>query len=393
MKIGKLRYLVISRYLTYLFGYIACIIRISNNTKDVFIYTMLFLFILINSSIRIYKVKDKKYPFIFTVIIEALVIFFMSINYDYISEIYLCILMVDIFLFFKIKEGMAISLPIFLSVLASEIYCAAPGRLKYALTDFLSISLGIIFFAAAAALVRKTTLMNDEMVLLNADLKEKKEELQRANEKLKDYSQKVQEIAILNERNRLAGEIHDTIGHSLTALIMELEICTKLINKDVDKTKTELKKAEELGRYSLSEVRKSVRAIKSSNVLTGTSAIKELISDFEKTSGVKVSFEISRQQFNLSPAIEVTIYKAIQESLTNCAKYGHAKNVNIILTYKKDEVELSINNDGTNCKDIKMGVGLRTMKERTEALGGKISISSENGFSILIDIPVEENYE
>ncbi|HCQ90566.1 MAG TPA: sensor histidine kinase, partial [Clostridium sp.] len=79
------------------------------------------------------------------------------------------------------------------------------------------------------------------------------------------YSKRVENIAVLNERNRLAGEIHDTIGHSLTALIMELDICDKLIDKDIGKTKTELNKATELARYSLSEVRRSVRAIKPSD--------------------------------------------------------------------------------------------------------------------------------
>lgn len=174
---------------------------------------------------------------------------------------------------------------------------------------------------------------------------------------------------------------------------MEVDICNKLIDKDVTKTKVELKKAQELARYSLSEVRKSVRSIKSTDKLTGINAIKSLINDYEKSTGIAVHFNISRRQYKLSPAIEVTIFRAVQEALTNCAKYGHASNVYIDISFKETGVDFCISNDGLSCTDINKGVGLTTMQERVEVLGGNLKVSGENNFSINGFIPVEVENE
>lgn len=389
LELKKLTYLLISRYLTYALMYIASIIEIGSNIKSAAIFTLFFLAVLITSSLRIYKFSHRIALFISSILIELIIITFMYYYFCYVTFVLIFILIVDTFLFPRFKMSILISIPSYITLALFSFIKYKNLSIQFIFSDLLAYWVAITFFACAAYLLKKTIFLKDKMQLLYSELKKSKEDLEAANKKLKDYSKKVEEVSILNERNRLAGEIHDTIGHSLTALIMEVDICNKLIDKDVNKTKVELKKAQELARYSLSEVRKSVKSIKSNDKLTGINAIKDLISDYEKNTGIAVHFNISRRQYKLSPAIEVAVYRAIQEALTNCTKYGRANNAYVDICFKENGVEFCITNDGLSCPNIKKGTGLTTMQERVEVLGGNLKISGESNFSINGFIPVE----
>lgn len=393
LDLKKFTYILISRYLTYVLIYIGSIIIIEDNIKSVVIFTSIFLAILAISSLRIYKFTNKNYLFIASIFIELTLIIFIHNYFCHVTFVLIFIPMVDIFLFLELKKSILVSLIPYTALALATYFKDKNSHVQLIFTDILTYWLALTFFACASYLLKRTIFMKEKMETLYSQLKKSKQDLETANKKLKDYSEKVEEVSILNERNRLAGEIHDTIGHSLTALIMEVDICNKLIDKDVSKTKAELKKAQELARYSLSEVRKSVRSIKSTDKLTGINAIKDLISDYEKSTGIIVHLNISKSQYKLSPAIEVTVYRAIQEALTNCAKHGNAKNACIDILFNKKGIEFCIANDGLDCPDIKKGVGLTTMQERIEVLGGNLKVSGENAFSINGFIPVEGENE
>lgn len=393
LDLKKFTYILISRYLTYILIYISAIIIIEDSIKSVAIFTVTFLAVLATSSLRLYKFLNKNHLFIASILVELILIIFMHNYFCHVTFVLIFIPVVDIFLFLQFKQSLLVSLMPYITLALATYFNNKNSSPKLIFTNILTYWLALTFFACASYLLKKTILMKDKMEMLYSQLKESKTDLETANKKLKDYSEKVEEVSILNERNRLAGEIHDTIGHSLTALIMEIDICNKLIDKDVNKTKAELKKAQELARYSLSEVRKSVRSIKSTDKLTGINAIKDLISDYEKNTGIVVHLNISKRQYKLSPAIEVTVYRAIQEALTNCAKYGNATNAYIDICFNENGIEFCITNDGVGCSDIKKGVGLTTMQERVEVLGGNLEVSGENTFSINGFIPVEVENE
>lgn len=394
MNLKNLKYLVISRYLTYMLSYIGYIVILKDSLKDIGLFTLLFLIIIVSSSMRITKFIYKKTYFIISIIIEIIIITYMNYRFCTLSFIFLFIIIVDIFLMLEFKEALIILIFVFLSFLISIWISDLAINRRYSLPELLSLTAGITFFSAASYGIRKLFYMNEKMKCMNAEIIKSKKEIEIKNEKLKEYSEKVQQVTVLNERNRLAGEIHDTIGHSLTGLIMEINICKKLIQKnDINRIKDELEKAEEIAKYSLIEVRKSVRTIKSSKALIGIDSIKKLVEDYKRSSNVNVELEISKFRYKLSPAAEVTIYRAVQESLTNCSRYAHARNMFISILFKEKMISIIIKNDGVCCKSIKKGVGLTTMQERVEVLGGKINFSGENGFEISISIPTEENYE
>ncbi|WP_291561161.1 MULTISPECIES: sensor histidine kinase [unclassified Clostridium] len=388
MKETSLFYLLLSRFITYIGVFITSLVIMDKDINTLVMFSFLFIIILINSSFRVSKFIYKPSLFILSALVEILIVIYMQYGNNSIAFVYFYIINIDLYLLLELKQALYLSIPIYIGMFI----CLLPNTLEVILKDFILNSSIMIFMSSSASLMRIEIVMRQKIQGLYDELKKSRDELESANEKLTEYSKRVENIAVLNERNRLAGEIHDTIGHSLTALIMELDICDKLIDKDIGKTKTELNKATELARYSLSEVRRSVRAIKPSDSesLAGIHAIGELIKDFEKSSKIDIEFKVSRNQYKLSPTVEVTIYRAIQEALTNSAKHGKVDKVLIDLIFSSGKVILNIKDNGKGNGIFAKGVGLRTMEERVHSLGGQIKFLYDNGFTVYIEIPLED---
>ena len=284
------------------------------------------------------------------------------------------------------------SIPIYLGLIASLWTPKADfGDLKDLLING-AISLVImLFFASAAYVMRLESEKTIEIQSLNDELNKSKDELEETNKKLMVYAKNVENITVLSERNRLAGEIHDKLGHHLTALIIEIGICSKLVDRDAGRTKIELEKASMLTQNALSEVRRYVRAIKPSDIegLTGIRALEELARYFQKSTMTHVKLSVSEQQYMLPPSVDVAIYNTVQEALTNCVKHGQADTVSIDLYFRKNSIELVIKDNGKGCDGFTKGIGLKTMEERICTLGGRIDFSGSNGFLINVAIPVE----
>lgn len=383
--------LLLYRWATYAAIFILSLIGMEDSLTRKALFSFLFLIILLISSLRIsYFVKHIKL-FTATIAVEMLLIVILSFFFNSLAFVCAYVSIVDVFLFFKGKNTIFMSLLVYLSLLPNSFFSSHNYSMKYVLLNYTISIVSISFFAVFACLLRREKSLAFEMNKLNEELRVSKAELETANKKLSEYASKVEEISILDERNRLAGEIHDNIGHRLTGLIMEMDICSKLIDKDINKTKLELEKAADLARNTLEEVRKSVRKIKPSDLeeTSGISSMKELIRDFEKNTGIFVTFKVTENRYKLSPTVEVTLYRAIQEALTNSAKHGNAKNISIFLAFRKEKVYLELKNDGDNCSEIIKGVGLKSMEERIHMLGGSINFEGKEGFSIYIEIPVE----
>lgn len=383
--------LLLSRYITYILVFISSIIAMEKDIYAALFFSFLFILVFINSYIRLNKLEKSKVKFIISAFIEVIIIMYMQYRFSQIAFIYFYIIIVDIFLRFELLYAALLSLLIYIGMMTS-IFLGDGSSTMVNMVLNCTINAGVlVFFAGASYMIRFELKRSQKMQELNDELEMSKSELEEANRKLSEYAKKIEDITVLNERNRMAGEIHDTIGHSLTALIMEIDICGKLIDKDTQKTREELKKASELARNALSEVRMSVRAIKPQNLenLTGIKAMEELIREYQKNTGILVKFDVSKNQYKLSPTVEVTIYRTIQEALTNCAKYGQADIVVINLKFIDGKVNLTIKDNGPGCGEFTMGVGLKMMEERINILGGTIKFSAKDGFNINVIIPVE----
>lgn len=228
--------------------------------------------------------------------------------------------------------------------------------------------------------------------------KQSREKLAVANQRLREYALLIENQATLQERNRIAREIHDSVGHSLTAQSIQLENVAMQINVNLEQAKQHLDKARQLGKEALQNVRNSVATLRK-NPLQGkslTDALINLIQDFEKTTGTKVVSEIYLQS-SLPDEISTALYRVVQEALTNVSKHGYAERVKLDLREKITHISLLLedNGQGFDPNENTTGFGLRGMRERVETFGGRFKLSSQpdRGCKIQVEIPLSVQHD
>ncbi|MGA7934769.1 MAG: sensor histidine kinase [Kovacikia sp.] len=227
------------------------------------------------------------------------------------------------------------------------------------------------------------------LLLINALLAERQsreeleiahQELELTHEQLRQYALRIEDQATLQERNRIAREIHDGLGHTLAAQTIQINNALLFWRSDHDQSLTFLKQAKQLGAEALLEIRRSVAVLRS-NPLKGQtldSALKKLLDDFQQTSGIELSRNIN-VPLSLPAEVNTTLYRIVQESLTNIYKHAQATLVIVQLQKQAGMLHLSVedNGDGFNPTQNTTGFGLQGMRERAMAWGGEFSIHSQ----------------
>lgn len=223
--------------------------------------------------------------------------------------------------------------------------------------------------------------------------RQSREKLMLANEQLRQYALRIENQATLQERNRIAREIHDSLGHSLTALNLQLETALKLGQSNPVKAQAFLARSKQLGSQALSEVRQSVSTLRA-DPLQGRpleEAIASLAEEFQRSTGISPACRMSLRR-SLPAEINTAFYRITQEALTNISKYASATEIKIQLSATPTNLRLTIedNGRGFNLDQTTTGFGLQSMRDRTLALGGqfKIDTSPSSGCRITADIPL-----
>ncbi|MBD2493513.1 sensor histidine kinase [Nostoc sp. FACHB-280] len=233
------------------------------------------------------------------------------------------------------------------------------------------------------------------LLLMNTVLAERqsREKLAIANDKLRQYALRIENQATLEERTRIAREIHDSLGHSLTALNLQLETALKLWNANPEKAQTFLARAKELGSKALKDVRQSVSTMRANPLQEKTleQAISVLLEDFHRANNISPRCFINLD-YPPPSDINIALYRIIQESLTNISKHAQATEVIIALTSNKNSLRLMVqdNGRGFDIQQNTTGFGLQSMRDRTLALGGEFNIHTSPNFGcqITVDIPL-----
>ncbi|WP_055075617.1 sensor histidine kinase [Pseudanabaena sp. 'Roaring Creek'] len=245
------------------------------------------------------------------------------------------------------------------------------------------------------------------LLLINALIAERRsreqlekvyQELEMTHHQLRQYALKIEDQATLQERNRIAREIHDGLGHTLSAQAIQINNALLLWENRSEQSLVALKQAKQLGAEALLEVRKSVSVLRS-NPLQGKSleaAIAKLIADFKQTIGVEVGIEVLENIHlaqSLSPEVSTAVYRIVQESLTNIYKHAQAKNVQLDLSQEAGYVHLKIvdNGKGFNPSQNTTGFGLQGIKERTNALCGQFLLDSKLGAGCCLSVTLPLN--
>jgi signal transduction histidine kinase len=232
-------------------------------------------------------------------------------------------------------------------------------------------------------------------LLVNALMSEyrSRQELGTVNKQLRQYALLIEDRAMLQERNRIAREIHDSLGHSLTAQNIQLANALLYLRSNLERTETFLTEAKKLGSHALQDVRHSVATLRA-DPLRGKPlkiAIAELIKDLQHRTEINFHYH-SNIPDRLPNEITSTVYRIVQEALTNMIKHSEATEVKISLQLIFNYLEVQVKDNGTGFdpQENTTGFGIQGMRERTTALRGKFNLVSfpEKGCQVIATIPL-----
>lgn len=214
-------------------------------------------------------------------------------------------------------------------------------------------------------------------------------DLSIAREQMRQHILQIETLAALQERQRIARDIHDSLGNALTTLNIQLQTAQKLWHLDPALAEKFLAQAQLLGAIAIQEVRQSVNSMReiAPPEQSFIDMIGSLVQNFYQTTGVLPSTNINLSK-SLPTEVTTTLYRIIQESLTNICKYALATKVEIDLCHTSSIVRLLIldNGKGFSLSEKTTGFGLQGMQERVEALKGNFNLDSEPGLGCQITI-------
>lgn len=198
------------------------------------------------------------------------------------------------------------------------------------------------------------------------------------------------QAAALNERARIAREIHDVLAHTLAALAVQLESARVMLEQSGSNRAAlaTVERSHRLVKEGLEEVGRAVSALRGDRI-PGPSQLRELVSEFEVDTGVESDFQVDGEARPLSPEAELALYRAAQEALTNVRKHSVATRVEVALRYGARGTELRVADVGTaRSVAANGGYGLVGMRERAELLGGTLDAGpTADGYEVRLWIP------
>ena len=212
-----------------------------------------------------------------------------------------------------------------------------------------------------------------------------------ANEQLRVQAAEIGELAKAEERNRIARDIHDVLGHYLTVVHVQLEAAKTLFKRDPETARAAIFKAQALTREGLSEVRRSVSLLRGSRSTERPllAAIEKLASEC-KADGIHAAVRLRGTPRPLPEPVEITLYRAAQEALTNVRRHARASRLEIELAFASGSgIRLRVEDDGVGAEPLSHGFGLVGLRERAESVGGKMFVRSSRGrgFTLEMELP------
>jgi signal transduction histidine kinase len=225
---------------------------------------------------------------------------------------------------------------------------------------------------------------------LNTQLVKTSQELAVANVRLEDYARRADDSARLRERSRMAGEIHDILGHSLMGIELGLKACLEIFSANPQRVRIQLAKMADMARTGVEEVRHVVHQmiVEEGARPTLVDSLNLLAAGIREGVGRTVSLSVEGDPVPFSPVQEEVLYRIAQESMTNAIAHGDARHIELELRFNESSFELAVLDDGVGCGNFKEGFGLRHMRERAESVDGQILFRNrDQGFLVMVTLP------
>ena len=281
------------------------------------------------------------------------------------------------------------------ALIVVNLFVIDDGNWSLVYPSLLSLLPAFAFVAVFSLTMRLQQEQRDRAERLLRRLEESNAELERAHRQLQEYADEVEELTIVRERTRVAREIHDTLGHHLSILNIQLETISKLQERDPARAAVEIAEARRVATQSMQEVRNAVAALRPASIATLNlpQAITQLANEFERSvEGIQITLDLEAQLPLLAPDVQVAFYRAAQEAFTNVRKHSQASKVLVRLRYEDESLELLVldNGRGITHTEKGSGFGLVGLRERFELLGGEVVYgqAEQGGFRVSVRAPV-----
>lgn len=377
-----------------LFTYIsATILLIVNNNFQSLIYIIptIVLVFLVNYS-RDYFIVSKNKSIAYIIISMTFeMILILSISFFDKNNI-------NLLLFFVFVSSTVIIHKFIYSIFLIIVYLSSTFTIyivENGFTQAMQSFLAMIFnYGVAIAFVVGMSYLVKVQISEKEKLARMNEELEETYKKLIESSAAAEKLIVEKERTRMAREIHDTLAHTLTTLIIQLEACKKLASKAPYRLPKELEKAQKLSRSGFNDVKRSIKALRPEVMEEKSffSSINAIINETMENTKAKVTLNnLLSKEIKLESQMEITLFRVIQESITNSIRHGQASEIEINMEIKDNIFKLSINDNGIGCSNLKKGYGTQGIEERVESLKGTVEFYSSKGkgFKTNVLIPCE----
>jgi len=208
-------------------------------------------------------------------------------------------------------------------------------------------------------------------------------ERNRMNRRLRKANEEIEHLAKVAERERIARDLHDVLGHTLSVITLKSELAGKLIDRDPERAGKEIREVEEISRQALSEVRDAIRGYRAKGLVAEIALAKSTL----ETAGLMVQCDAA-SSLQLPAMQESVLSLAVREGVTNVVRHSRASKCRLHLEQQNGSCRLEIQDDGLGSSNGE-GNGLRGMRERVEMLGGKFERRSSSGTTLTITLPLK----
>lgn len=375
---SKKTYLFILKLAVFTVLFISAVYFENAQQQRLIVLIAAFFLLLANNVCKYFTdIEGKRYLIYF--FLDLALIYFLEFNsrllINYFIHLLYIIILLEASITLNIKKGIIVGTSDIVVSMIKFVY------LVYFKFNLSSIS-QLIFFLLVSVLIFIVALF----ARYSRQEKEKQDVLYRellsAHKKLKKSAEEVSRLTAVEERNKIARDIHDSLGHNMTALIMQIQMTEHYLDSDYTKSRELLSASLETAKKSLSDIRAVVETLRSSeNAVSTNKEIKTLVKDFSKKTGIEIDLKIEGVVVD-SPKVSDTLYHIIQEGMTNAVRHGNASKIQITLNYTGSGARFTIKDNGSGAKNIKEGFGMKGIRERAEALNGEVEFDADNGFMI-----------
>jgi len=210
----------------------------------------------------------------------------------------------------------------------------------------------------------------------------------------RQYIRKAEEESMTQERNRIIGEIHDSIGYTLTTVLMLSEMVQEKLPKTEENREMfdAVSGIQDTAKQGLTNVRISLRILKrkSREETSDLEIIRKLVRTFGAVTHIRTRLEFSNAPLNLPQGMRETVFRLIQECMVNSFRHGHATELSVYLFQDRDTLHVSVNDNGSGCGEPQEGLGLSGIKESVARLHGTVRYQTRRnmGFGVFVAIPM-----